>query len=85
LIKWSIARDLLDLLIVGQLPGVGALLDLPLIIMHFDYAGPAAAVTLLEAIPVVGLLPIFTIMALCYPNHDDQPPPSAAVNLEPQG
>lgn len=71
LIKWSIARDALNFIGIGQIPGLCWLLDLPLIVMHFRYAGPASLFTLLETIPVIGFVPFFTIAALCYPEDHD--------------
>jgi hypothetical protein len=76
LIKWSVARDALNFMCIGQLPGLAWLLDLPLLIMHFNYAGPAAIFTILEMIPVVGFFPFFTVAAMLYPNHDE---PSATT------
>jgi hypothetical protein len=70
LIKWSGVRDFLDIIVIGQIPGLNWLLDLPLFIMHLNYAGPRAFFTLLEAIPGVGLIPIWTIAAMSYPNRD---------------
>jgi hypothetical protein len=68
LITCSIIRDALNWLLVGQIPGVCQLLDVPLLIMHYKYAGPQASWTLLELIPMVGLIPIFTIAACNYPD-----------------
>jgi hypothetical protein len=71
LIKWSGIRDFLDIIVIGQIPGINWLLDLPVLIMHLNYAGPVALFTLLEAIPGLGFLPIWTIAAMSYPNHDE--------------
>lgn len=62
----SIVADLLDIAIIGQTPGVGHLLDFPVFVMHFMAGGPRAAFTLLEAIPGIGFLPIFSWFAWKY-------------------
>lgn len=62
----SIFTDTLDIFVVGQIPGLGQIIDLPAALMHFVFAGPAALVTLLDMVPVVGIIPIFTLMALSY-------------------
>jgi hypothetical protein len=82
LIKWSAARDALNFVGIGQLPGLCWLLDLPLIIMHFNYAGPSAIFTLLETIPIIGFFPFFTVAAMMYPNHD-APEVATARRVEP--
>ncbi len=69
------ARDLLNIIGIGAIPPFSWLLDLPLLVMHFNYAGSKAAFTLLELIPVVGVFPFFTVAALNYPDHDASPPP----------
>lgn len=71
LIKWSIARDALNFIGIGQIPVLCWLLDLPILVMHFNYAGAAALFTLLETIPIIGFFPFFTVAALCYSNHDE--------------
>ena len=73
LIKWSAARDMLDLFIIGQIPPFNWLLDIPLFIMHFAYAGPMALVGLLELIPVVGMFPFFSTLAALYPKQEEAP------------
>lgn len=70
LITWSVIRDLLDFMVVGQIPGLGQLLDVPILMMHYAYAGANANFALPELIPTVGFLPIFTIAACCYPDPD---------------
>lgn len=67
LIAWSAARDVLDLTPVGHIPLLDQLLDIPIIAMHFRYAGPRAFAVIPELVPLVGVLPVFTIMALMYP------------------
>ena len=67
LIAWSVARDVLDLTPIGHIPLIDQLLDMPIIAMHFKYAGPRAFAVLPELVPFVGVLPVFTIMALMYP------------------
>ena len=67
----SLIADLLDLLLVGQVPGLSYFIDGPLIAMHVAFAGPAGLATLLELVPVIGTLPLFTIAAMRYGgNHD---------------
>lgn len=66
LIFVSILTDTLDILVIGQIPGVGTIVDLPAAIMHFIFAGPAALVTLFDMVPAIGILPIFTVMAFAY-------------------
>ncbi len=70
LIAWSAARDFLDIIWIGQIPVLGQALSLPIWIMHFSYAGKAALFTLLEMMPGVGLFPVFTTAACCYPDFD---------------
>lgn len=62
----SIAADLLDFAVIGQIPGLGHLLDLPVFILHFWAGGPKALFVLAELIPVVGVLPIFSFFAWKY-------------------
>jgi hypothetical protein len=66
LLTFSIIADVLDIAIIGQTPGIGHILDLPVFIMHFMAGGPKAAFTLLEAIPGIGFLPIFSWFAWKY-------------------
>ena len=63
LIMWSVIADVLDIVVIGQTP-IGWVIDLPLIVMHFVAYGPAAILNLLELIPGIGFIPVFTIMAL---------------------
>lgn len=59
----SIFVDILDF------TGIGHFLyffDIILIVMHFVYAGPKAIAGILDMIPVVGFLPVFTIMSLTH-------------------
>jgi hypothetical protein len=66
----SLIADGLDLFVVGQIPGLSYVIDVPLVLMHVIFAGPAGFSTLLELIPVVGTVPLFTIAALCHkPKH----------------
>jgi hypothetical protein len=70
LVKLSMLADFLDIVVVGQIPVLSWVIDIPVIIMHVAYAGPTGLSTLLELIPVVGILPIFTMAAAGYPNTD---------------
>lgn len=79
LIMWSIARDSLDFIGIGQIPPLSWLLDLPLIFMHFSFAGKAATIVLFELIPFVGILPLFTFAAFSYPDPD-APKPTERAN-----
>jgi hypothetical protein len=59
----SIIADALDF------TGIGHFLypiDLVVIFLHLLYAGPKALTGLLDMIPVVGVIPIYTILALTY-------------------
>lgn len=62
----SIVADILDFAVIGQVPGIGHLLDVPVFILHFLAGGPKALLTLLELIPFVGSLPIFSYLAWRY-------------------
>ena len=66
LIAISLIADGLDLLLVGQIPGLSLIIDGPLLALHFKYGGVKALPTLLELIPGVGTLPVFTMAALQY-------------------
>lgn len=66
LLAASIAADILDFAGIGQIPGLGHLLDVPIFILHFLAGGPKALPVLLELIPFVGVLPIFTYFAWRY-------------------
>ena len=68
LLVLSVIADILDLLVIGNIPGLSWFIDIPLILLHFAAGGPAALVALLEAIPLVGLVPIFTWLAWRYHN-----------------
>lgn len=65
LVQVSIVGDVL-----GFIPVVGWVLSIPLLILHFNYAGARALICLLEALPMVGMLPVFTGAALTYPDTD---------------
>ena len=83
LITWSIARDALDFVAIGQIPPFSWVLDVPLIIMHFSYAGSAALITLFELIPIVGLFPFFTVAAFSYPDNDEASEIGPVLPAEP--
>jgi len=63
----SVVRDFLDLFI--HIPGIDQLLDIPVLYVHFRYAGPRALVALPELIPFVGVVPLYTLLAISYPSH----------------
>jgi hypothetical protein len=69
LIKLSVAGD-----VIGLIPGLGYIAGIPLMVIHFNYAGKRALMCLLEALPMVGCLPIFTIAACTYPDNDAADP-----------
>jgi len=71
LIAASIAADVLDLIVVGQIPGLSWLIDIPVICMHVAFAGAAGLLTMFELIPVVGTIPLFTIAAFAHSPKDD--------------
>lgn len=72
LLTVSAIADALDLLGFGLLPGPWSLLiDLPVTVIHFLYAGPKAFVVLAEYIPGVGFLPCYTMAAWFYAKHED--------------
>jgi hypothetical protein len=62
----SLIADALDIMVVGQIPGLSWIIDLPVIAMHVAFAGPAGFSTLLELVPVVGTIPLFTLAALTH-------------------
>jgi hypothetical protein len=62
--KTLLIADLLDLVVVGQIPGLSYFIDGPLIAMHVAFAGPAGLATALELVPVVGTILIVTLAAL---------------------
>ena len=66
LVKISMVADFLDFVVVGQIPVLSWVIDLPVIIMHVAYAGPAGLTTLIELVPFVGILPMFTLAAAYY-------------------
>lgn len=70
LIAVSAARDALDFVMIGQLPGLNWLLNIPVIYLHYRYAGPLALLTLFENVPGIETLPGFTVAAISYPNRD---------------
>lgn len=70
LIAVSVVRDLLDFTPFGHIPVVDQLLDLPVIYLHYRYAGPKALVGLPEIVPFIGFLPIFTVLAISYGDAD---------------
>ncbi len=66
LIVASIIADVLDLIVVGQIPGLSWFIDVPLIVMHVAYAGAGGLWTVLELVPIAGTLPMFTIAAFAH-------------------
>ena len=69
LVTASLIADALDMVLVGMIPGLSWLIDLPVVAMHVAYAGPVGLLTLFELVPVVGAIPIFTIAAM---SHGDK-------------
>ena len=80
LIFWSIFRDALNWMLVGQIPGLCQVLDIPLLVMHYKYAGAKASFTLLELIPTAGFIPIFSIAAFCYSDAEYPAPPPTPMS-----
>lgn len=70
LVKLSLLADVLDLVVVGQIPVLSWVIDIPIIALHVAYAGVAGLTTLLELIPFVGIVPFFTIAAFMYDAND---------------
>ena len=70
LIWLSLAADILDIMVVGQVPVVSWFIDIPVISCQVLYAGPAGFLTMVELVPVVGTIPLFTAAALMHENHD---------------
>lgn len=66
LLAVSIVSDLLDLFVLGQVPGIGWVLDAPMLFFHFVFAGPIALLTIPEIIPGIGTIPAFTLATLGY-------------------
>lgn len=71
LITASIIADVLDIFVIGQIPGLSWFVDIPVIIMHVSFAGSAGFSTLLELVPGVGTLPVFTIAAFSHSEKSD--------------
>ena len=65
LIKLSLIGDAL-----GLVPVLGTIISIPLLIVHYSYAGPRALWCLIEMLPMVGFLPIFSIAAAMYPDNE---------------
>lgn len=68
--KWtivglSILADALDFTGIGQ---IFYIVDFVIIIIHLLYAGPKALIGILDLIPGVGFIPIYTFLALTYKN-----------------
>lgn len=59
----SVIADLIDLTGIGQL---AIPIDIAVITLHLIYAGPRALIGIVDMIPVVGFLPIYTGLALSY-------------------
>jgi hypothetical protein len=66
LVAASLIADALDMAVVGMIPGISWFIDLPVIAMHVAFAGPKGFMTIIELVPVVGLIPVFTIAAMSY-------------------
>jgi hypothetical protein len=67
LVAISLVRDILDFTPVGHIPILDQVLDLPVIYLHYKYADKRALLVAPELVPLVGVLPIFTVCALSYP------------------
>jgi hypothetical protein len=61
---FSLIADVLDFFVAGQIPILSWVIDIPVLIMHVAFAGAKGFFTLLEMIPVVGTVPLFTASAL---------------------
>jgi hypothetical protein len=61
----SIIADLLDFTGIGHFMYP---IDMIVIIIHMLYVGPKALVGVLDMVPAVGVLPIYTFLSLTYPN-----------------
>lgn len=80
LLTISAIADALDFAGGGILVGPWSLIiDVPVTILHFLYAGPRAAIVLAEYIPLVGLVPFYSIAAASY---DKAPKPPPVVDAE---
>ncbi len=66
----SALRDVLDLLIVGQIPVLNIIVNVPVMIAHYWYAGPVSLLSLIENVTGVETLPCFTALALAYPSKN---------------
>ena len=66
LLAVSVIADILDFTGIGQIPGLSHLLDVPVIILHFLAGGPKALLLLLELVPFIGFIPIFSYFAWRY-------------------
>lgn len=66
LIVASVIADVLDVFVIGQVPGLSWFIDIPIICMHVAFAGPKGFMTLIELVPVVGTLPLFTFAAFSH-------------------
>ena len=64
----SVVADVVDLLTVSFGGGTQwfPFIEIPVVILHFMYAGPKAALAMFDLIPGLGLLPLYTIAALLY-------------------
>jgi hypothetical protein len=64
----SVIADAVELLTVSFWGGTQwfPFLETPVIVLHFMYAGPKAALAMFDLIPGLGLLPLYTIAALLY-------------------
>ena len=59
----SILADLLDFTGVGHFL---YFIDVVVIILHMLYAGPKALIGILDMLPGIGVLPIYTALSLTY-------------------
>lgn len=87
LVILSVIADLLDLFVVGQIPGLSWIVDIPLILMHVSFAGSKGWLTMLEIIPLAGTFPVFTIAGMLYghqPQQADRPLEMSVVEVPPR-
>jgi hypothetical protein len=82
----SVIADAVELLTVWFWGGTQwfPFLETPVIVLHFMYAGPKAALAMFDLIPGLGLLPLYTIAALLYkdPKHTRDAYPENSVVVD---
>jgi hypothetical protein len=82
----SVIADAVELLTVAFWGGTQwfPFLETPVIVLHFMYAGPKAALAMFDLIPGLGLLPLYTIAALLYkdPKYARDADPKSTVVVD---